>query len=98
MSHSKVILFTVDIVTRGLAALTLLKSFSYIFQQIVFGAWDSFIWFYPIFWLVLLSLCVYPNLIVNKIDCSQIASWFIARIPAFSISIIGVWFFFNSGG
>ena len=97
MSQSKIILYPIDVITRGLAAFTLLKAFPYLFQVTLFGAWDLLIWFYPIVWLALLFLSVHPNFIMNKINTTKITSWFLVRIPALCISIIGVWFFFKSG-
>ncbi|AAZ26293.1 hypothetical protein [Colwellia psychrerythraea] len=97
MSHSKVILSTIDVTTRGLAALILLRAFPYLFQKILFGTWDYLIWFYPIVWLALLLLSVHPNFIVNKINLPKMTSWFIARIPAFFIIIVAAWFFLKSG-
>jgi len=97
MSHSKVILSTIDVTTRALAALVLLRAFSSLFQKTLFGALDFLIWFYPILWLACFILSVYPNFIMNKINLPQLATWFIARTPAFIISIVGVWFFLKSG-
>ena len=97
MSLSKVILSTIDVTIRALAALILLRAFPYLFQKTLFGTWDFLIWFYPIAWLAAFLLSVYPNFIMNKINFRQIPSWFIARTPAFIISIIGVWFFLKSG-
>jgi hypothetical protein len=97
MSHSKVVLSTIDVATRALAALILLRAFPHLFQKTLFGMWDFLIWFYPIVWLVAFLFSVYPNFIMNKINHPQVPSWFIARTPAFIISIIGVWFFLKSG-
>jgi len=97
MSHSKVILFTIDVTTRTLAALILLRIFPYLFQKTLFGVWDFLIWFYPVLWLACFILSAYPNFIMNKINLPQLVPWFIARIPAFIISIVGVWFFLKSG-
>ncbi len=98
MSHNTLILSIIDVTTRALAALVLLRAFPYLFQKTLFGTWDSLIWLYPIVWLTAFILSVYPNFIVNKINHPQVSTWFIARTPAFIISIIGVWFFLKSGG
>ena len=98
MSHNKVIFFTVDVITRSLAVLTLLKAFPYLFQVILFGNWDFLIWFYPVAWLALLLLSVHPNFIVNKVTFPKMTLCLLARVPALTISIIGVWFFFKSAG
>jgi len=95
MKYSHVVFFILDITTRGVATLTLLKAFPYLFQEVLFGEWDKLIWFYPIFWLALLFLSVHPDFLMNKISISKFRPWLLSRIPAFLISIIGICCFFR---
>jgi len=95
MKYSQVVFFILDITTRGLATLTLLKAFPYLFQEVLFGKWDMLIWLYPIFWLALLFLSVHPDFIMNKMSIAKVRAWLLTRVPALLISIVGVFCFFR---
>jgi len=95
MNRSKVVLYIIDVLTRALAVLFLLSTFVDLFQIILFSLYNSLILLYLIFWSTLVFISVQPNFLFKRLNNTEVSKWFIARIPSFTLSIIGVIFFFN---